>query len=449
MTTAKDSFDRFGDDLCQLLLTYLPIDSRLRLQSVSKQWLALIFNTETHLVFDDKLLKLFDKKSLINNKKQTLNLFKSIVKKCPNITTVIINDFNGDYFKLLNNKKYCSRLTHISLKHIRHNFRNSYGKSFDLFCQRFGKQLQTFKINGYRIKGADLWFPKCMNSFRNLKTLDINIQGISMRYDVIFADNKLYSLPKTMKSFTLRLDNNSIKLFTKFTTTYGQQIKSLNLFGDDLNDENTFNTLTSGLSQMGQLKQLAISLPYYLVADQIIELLTTIGRRCRQLKQFSYTTIVSRIDLNQIFVLIAKHMSPQLRRLSVDCYHKYDKQLPLTSDSLKRLHRLTHLTLRVYNWQIIGNSFFSNIYRILPRLQYIHCDCVSINAESIIALGQLAHLTDVYLVCDQYKLITNESFLSKHLLIGSNIKQLFIKYWSSHNYVIKPKYFCYGNSNYF
>ncbi|XP_054155951.1 uncharacterized protein LOC128954400 [Oppia nitens] len=441
MTTAKDSFDRFGDDLCQLLLQYFQMDDRLRLQSVSKQWLALIFTTQTDLVFDDKLLKLFGMNSFFN-KKQTLKLFKSIVKKCPNITTVTINDFTADYFKLLTNNKYCSRLTHISLNHNYYHYHNSYGKSFVLFCQRFGQQLQTFKINGKSIKGGDELFHKCIDSFRNLKTLDITTRDRSMGLDVIFADNKSYILPKTMQSLTLGLDNNFIKLFTKFTDIYGQQIKSLNLLVyDKLKDEHNFKTLTAGLSQMQQLKQLAISLPVDFGTDQTIQLLTTIGRRCRQVIEFSYTSKVSGIDLNKIFVSIAEHMSPQLRRLSVDCYHKYDEQFPLTSDSLKRLHRLTHLTLHVYNWLIIGDCFLSNLHRNLPRLQYIKCDYLSITQKSITALGQLAHLMDVYLLCDINKLKTSESFLTNHLVISSKyMKNLFITYWSSN----ESKRFIYG-----
>ncbi len=36
-----DSFDRFGDDLCELLLSFLSFDCKTR---VSKQWKRLVFN---------------------------------------------------------------------------------------------------------------------------------------------------------------------------------------------------------------------------------------------------------------------------------------------------------------------------------------------------------------------------------------------------------------------
>ncbi len=41
-----DSFDRFGDDLCELLLSYLSISDKIRFECVSKQWKSLIFNRQ-------------------------------------------------------------------------------------------------------------------------------------------------------------------------------------------------------------------------------------------------------------------------------------------------------------------------------------------------------------------------------------------------------------------
>ncbi len=40
---SKDSFDRFGDDLCQLLLSYLTINDKIKFECISKQWQTLVF----------------------------------------------------------------------------------------------------------------------------------------------------------------------------------------------------------------------------------------------------------------------------------------------------------------------------------------------------------------------------------------------------------------------
>jgi hypothetical protein len=43
---SKDSFDRFGDDLCQLLLSYLSIEEKISFECVSKQWKELVFDKQ-------------------------------------------------------------------------------------------------------------------------------------------------------------------------------------------------------------------------------------------------------------------------------------------------------------------------------------------------------------------------------------------------------------------
>jgi hypothetical protein len=45
----KDSFDRFSDDLCQLLLSYFSVKQKLLFECVSKQWKILIFNKQQKL----------------------------------------------------------------------------------------------------------------------------------------------------------------------------------------------------------------------------------------------------------------------------------------------------------------------------------------------------------------------------------------------------------------
>ncbi len=50
----KDSFDRFGDDLCQLLLSYLTIEQKFGFECVSKRWQRLVFNKQLKLnIFEE------------------------------------------------------------------------------------------------------------------------------------------------------------------------------------------------------------------------------------------------------------------------------------------------------------------------------------------------------------------------------------------------------------
>src|SRR5882757_1646852 len=46
---SSDSFERFGDDLCELLLSYLSVKQKKRFECVSKQWQRLVFNKQQKL----------------------------------------------------------------------------------------------------------------------------------------------------------------------------------------------------------------------------------------------------------------------------------------------------------------------------------------------------------------------------------------------------------------
>ncbi|XP_054155944.1 uncharacterized protein LOC128954394 [Oppia nitens] len=426
--TAKVSFDRFGDDLCQLLLQYLPIDDKLRLESVSKQWQSLIFNTQTDLEFDWKLVKNLSLDSLTD--KQISGLFEYIIKNCPNITTLTIRDiyFWEILFDLL--IKYCLQLRHIYLIPNTTNIQwQIIEDKFDRFCRQFGQQLMTFKFHNY-CKSNEQFFYKCIDCLPNLKTLDIKYCGISdIQFTDIFTANKSYVLPKSLQSMSLTLNNFTATLFAKFADTYGQQLTSLDIFINSTNYYiDIYESLITGFSQMKQLRQLTIKFRRFYI-DKL--LLATIGRNCRQLKAFYLSYDYFKMDIIGLIIkTINKHMSPQLKRLSLKSYHSYDNSdLKLTSGSLNRLNGLTHLTLWFNDFSIIGDQFFCDIHLNHPRLQYIKCSKVSITDESIAALGQLAHLTDVYLWLNN--LMKNESYNKQHLLIGTKVKNLSIKYMNS------------------
>ena len=95
---AKNSFDRFGDDLTQLILQHLTFEDKIRLECVSKQWRRLVFNKQFGIEIYNKLYPcLNEKNSLqeiyrrIDNKKQIdEHSVESVLKKCPNIQKVII-----------------------------------------------------------------------------------------------------------------------------------------------------------------------------------------------------------------------------------------------------------------------------------------------------------------------------------------------------------------------
>ena len=53
---AKNSFDRFGDDLNALILSYLTFEDKIRLECVSKQWQRCVYQRQF-------VIEIFDKES--------------------------------------------------------------------------------------------------------------------------------------------------------------------------------------------------------------------------------------------------------------------------------------------------------------------------------------------------------------------------------------------------
>ena len=103
-----DSFDRFGDDLCQHLLSYLSLEQRFKFECLSKQCQQFIYSTPT----------MFTTNPLNRKNIQFLNpiMFELLLKKCVNISFKIYFDvqFNAnDLFGLI--VKHCQRLHSINI----------------------------------------------------------------------------------------------------------------------------------------------------------------------------------------------------------------------------------------------------------------------------------------------------------------------------------------------
>jgi hypothetical protein len=68
----RDSFDRFGDDFCELILSYLEIDEKIRLQYVNRQWKRCIFNKVDEIDYPLNL----------NNENMKIKISTEVLKKC-------------------------------------------------------------------------------------------------------------------------------------------------------------------------------------------------------------------------------------------------------------------------------------------------------------------------------------------------------------------------------
>jgi hypothetical protein len=75
-----DSFDRFDYDLCEVLLSYLTLRDKIRLECCSKQWKSLIYNKQK-LIFISCTEERNDSINLPTNISNNLIKFQKLLKK--------------------------------------------------------------------------------------------------------------------------------------------------------------------------------------------------------------------------------------------------------------------------------------------------------------------------------------------------------------------------------
>ncbi|CAG2175385.1 unnamed protein product, partial [Oppiella nova] len=119
----RDSLDRYGDDLCEEILSYLSLEDCFRVECLSKQWQRLVFKRQH--VFDVDIV-LMEKKVHHRGRHvgQTIakdvnwRALETVVKKCPNITSIdmIVNSKDTErlFERLMN--AYNDSLTAIHIR---------------------------------------------------------------------------------------------------------------------------------------------------------------------------------------------------------------------------------------------------------------------------------------------------------------------------------------------
>ena len=156
-TVDKKSFsDRFCDDLSEVILQYLSLEDKLRLQCVSKQFQRTVFQRQYELYINvlspdehKMYLKYKNLKKRYQNyyyiEDQSMQSFKALLKKCPNITSIESDDYNPDnnskVFQLL--IENCNNLSEV----FSSSFITLNESEFEKFHQKFGPKIKYFRFH--------------------------------------------------------------------------------------------------------------------------------------------------------------------------------------------------------------------------------------------------------------------------------------------------------------
>ena len=76
--------DRFGDTLTEELLQYLTFSDKLSYECVSKQWQRCVYQKQ----FVIEICIPYERRSHNEDRQSNVQLFESLLKKCPNIKKI-------------------------------------------------------------------------------------------------------------------------------------------------------------------------------------------------------------------------------------------------------------------------------------------------------------------------------------------------------------------------
>ena len=234
----KNCFDRFGDDLTELILQYLTFEDKIILECVSKKWRRLVYNKQ--FVID---LKIGSKDmSSINQMYLNVQQLESLLNKCPNIRRVDISSSIKNTSEVLSLiGRYCHRIKSVT-------YLADFGREDD-------KCLSFFRMYGHKLE--DLYIDGWTRNFEQISQYCPNVEKVLLPDNFNYNFNFLPKLEHVENLIDLYDDNvNKLKILSD---KYSQTMKSLNVKFHELSPE-SLKTCIDCITRFVNLKSLIKSI---------------------------------------------------------------------------------------------------------------------------------------------------------------------------------------------
>ena len=406
-----DSFDdRIDDDLFESIISYLPIEDKIRYESVSKRFQRLVFKKQNDLGISwralsinsvDKILDL-----LIKNLNINVSTLERLLKKFRFINAIKFDILFWNPSEVLNTiTQNCNHLTSIDFDFIGVNF-----EELKQFCQKFGQQLRHIS------------FPSHYN--------DVDSGGDVIKYLLKHSPNllsvkclKVEDLNefefKRLKKIKLKMDFQS-NLMTK-SLICAQNLKYLENMSIRLISKHPNKVLFNDLAKLKNLKHLKIESKFSESRDQIwAKHIETIASNCFGLQCFEFKLRPEdsqEFNPNTCFQSISYFRGLKALRFRTNC-----KKPIIDLSALKNCKSLELLELSV---KFISDRIFGEIHLIVPQLKGLSIESFKSLKMTIKGLKSIAKL----------KYLTQLSFKhSKFDITSKDLKKL-VDSWHRLKYV--------------
>ena len=336
---AKDSMDRFGDDLTEEILQYMTFEDKIRLECVSKQWKRCVFQRQSTIEIMS-FNSLNPSLILLNNNKQyNKEMLESVLKKCPNITTLRLKSIvSMEVLSLIG--QYC-----LNVKSLRY--------------ETSDRNLSFFYLEELHLIVPDDTMKDVVKLCPNLKRLWF--------FSCICVTNDIELVPKLEQIKECQLINykemNKMKLFYyKVRRTQKTLVARLaELKAEEL------KTCIDCISRFENLKQLELHFLRLKTTEPIDDCLSLIGRKCTKLLKLNlyiHSSVLISVPLIKTFCELKA-----IKKLIIN--FKYKTVLSGSIECFKHCKQLIELDIFCDK---LTEDFFTNIQLFVPKLQTLRIE---------------------------------------------------------------------------
>ena len=269
----KASFDRFGDDLSELIVSYLTIEDKFRFECLSKQWRRLVFNKQYvwKISRNDKSLA----KSLLDNNYKVKNQsFEKCLRKLWALFDIEINVItDGEVLRIIAENCHHLRRLDIALNDVISD------ESIEYFGQKCGQNIKSLALEYDHDDPPNEKIRHLLSFTSNLVSLKVS----SLDSRLLLKPNSDILLPKLTE---IECNYCSIEDMIEISNKYCNQLLTIKAF--EFRSQNLIQSqLISCLGRFRRLQTLELNIRYDIIDDDLVQQFRQMAENCRQLDRKS------------------------------------------------------------------------------------------------------------------------------------------------------------------
>ena len=417
---SKSSFDRFGDDLMEAILTFIPNEDKFRVQCASKRIQRLIFEKTRKLIIytDIYWFWIRDKLHTIYFRSDHLNAnqrkgFELILKKFNGLTEIEVKGRDIYIERLLyllaDNCPHLKSLRFDESSHYNSDKNNVIPESIDYFGQKCGQNIKKLKFKSRVSK----------ETVEHLLSFTTNLEHIVI--------NSLhYILTQTDKWNQMKDNNQVIAKLPKLKfaeINYASQDQLAQLQEEYKNEKIIIEFRDyldiqwindSSIQYFSRVRVLKLSFIESSISDQLILILQKLPKECHRLRDL-YIYIKCSFNHKELFDVFGKFR--QLSKLKINGEYSCPPN-KLEQNFLPCFKKMINLKVLILHFYHLKDDHIEGIDEYLPQLRSLSLlsngDITDISLEYISKLKQL----------ESFRVICNQSEYQDTKLTDSGVFKL-------------------------